>query len=364
METEHTILLQPTEIEKIEKFRRSKRTAVLTILFTDIVGFTQFTEDAGESTSSKFRHIHDELFIQTVTKDSAGEIVKQIGDSFLAVFAEPSTAVVRALEFQKRIDENKERLTYKDYTLTVRIGIHLGQVSIEDAIQPDIFGRHVNRASRIESIAKGSQVLTSLSVWENATGWVKDTTEIVSCPCGKARLKGISKPVEIYEFYYKEVGSQGIPEKIRKQRNKRKYTIVAYSSFTLVLLLLVCYYTGLWDSFRAGEEVEAFSDRIDSLFLPDIFISHDDREVYQYWEAMKQENNLSSSIIDPIPDSMLHELNDRILETLISALYPSNIILTNKDIDEAFIKKGKAPPEQTRRGVNFFERLVVRQVFI
>ncbi len=154
MDTEHTFLLQPTEIEKIEQFRRSKRTAVLTILFTDIVGFTQFTEDAGETTSSEYRHIHDDLFIETVTKDGSGEIVKQIGDSFLAVFAEPSTAVLRALEFQKKMEENKERLTYNDYTLTVRIGIHLGQVSIEDSIQPDIFGRHVNRASRIDSASR------------------------------------------------------------------------------------------------------------------------------------------------------------------------------------------------------------------
>src|SRR4051812_32074122 len=120
--------LSTDEINKIEEFRRAKQTAVLAILFTDIVNSTHATETLGEQTYCKLRHIHDELFTRIMSKDSSGRIIKEIGDSFLCVFAEPSTAVLRAIEFQRAIHSNRENLTVRDYTLKVKIGIHVGQV--------------------------------------------------------------------------------------------------------------------------------------------------------------------------------------------------------------------------------------------
>ena len=338
MENKSSILLQPEEVKKIENFRRLKKTAVLTILFTDIVGFTEFTEDAGEGISSKYRQLHDQLFFEVVTRDNAGEIVKQIGDSFLAIFAEPSTAVLKALEFQKRIDENKDKLTYKNYTLKVRIGIHLGQVSIEDTFQPDVFGRHVNRASRIESIAKGGQILTSQSVWENAAGWVKDEggIEIDSCSCGKAKLKGISKPVDIYEFYYGDVGTLGIPDKIREQRTKKRITAFAYSGLILLLVILAGYFTGTWERLSTKPEPILSKDLPDSLYLWDIISSIEDLKYFTEDFGIN---------IKTIPDSQLSVINEQLLSILISTYYPDVVIITYKDIMEKFAILGKLPPK-------------------
>ena len=50
--------LLPEEIQRVEQFRKAKRTAVLAIMFTDIVGFTEMTEEHGETASAKLRHIH------------------------------------------------------------------------------------------------------------------------------------------------------------------------------------------------------------------------------------------------------------------------------------------------------------------
>lgn len=52
------------DISLIEEYRQTRKTSVLTILFTDIVGYTAFTYEAGEVLSAKFRHIHDEIIIK------------------------------------------------------------------------------------------------------------------------------------------------------------------------------------------------------------------------------------------------------------------------------------------------------------
>ena len=100
--------LNPQELQKVDAFRKSRKTAVLTLLFTDIVEYTKFTEAVSDVKSNQIRGIHDKLFNDIITKDNAGEIIKQIGDSFFAVFAEPSTAVERILEFQNEINRNKD----------------------------------------------------------------------------------------------------------------------------------------------------------------------------------------------------------------------------------------------------------------
>ena len=165
--------INPQEIKKVDEFRKSKKTAILTILFTDIVGFTQFIEETGEGKANEIRKIHDELFVDIITRDEAGEVIKQIGDSFLAVFAEPSIAVERILEFQNEIKKKKEEFTIGNQSIKVRAGLHLGQVSLENKIQADIFGLQVNKTSRIMSLASAEQILVSREVRDNAIGWLK-----------------------------------------------------------------------------------------------------------------------------------------------------------------------------------------------
>ncbi|MBK7103118.1 MAG: adenylate/guanylate cyclase domain-containing protein [Flavobacteriales bacterium] len=206
------------------------------------------------------RHVHDELFKRTITRDGAGTIIKQIGDSFLCVFSEPTAAVQRAVEFQRAVRANKENLTAEGYTLTVRIGIHLGQVAVEDALRPDVFGRHVNMAARIEALATGGQVLTSRSVWENASGWVagEEGPGIGYIAYGKARLKGFDDPVEVFGFHAKETGALPAPAAIRKRRVQA--TLLASLAAIVVLVGMFalfqprCWYQpGCWGAILGRE---------------------------------------------------------------------------------------------------------------
>lgn len=200
--TQAQVQLTASDIQVIDQFRRLKSTAVLTILFTDIKGFTKITEDQGEAYSNKLRRHHDDLVVPIIERDGGGRVIKHIGDSVMAVFSEPSTAVARALEVQEKLAQfNREHPELEN--ILVRMGLHTGQVTTEDNVSGDVFGRHVNRAARVEGLADGGQVLVTYPVFDSARGWLNDKSEtpVNWEKHGRYALKGIAEPIDIYEPY-------------------------------------------------------------------------------------------------------------------------------------------------------------------
>jgi len=194
-----SVSLADDEIQSVESFRRLKDTAVLTIMFTDIQGFTQLTDQKGERHSSQVRALHDEVVEGIITRGNAGLIVKRIGDAVMAVFSEPSTAVERALEIQSGLDVLNGEHPELD-PLKVRVGLDMGQVTVDDRVDVDVFGRHVNRAARVEGLAQGGQVYMSYTVFDSAVGWLKDSSKGYEWAShGRYRLKGVSSPLEVFE---------------------------------------------------------------------------------------------------------------------------------------------------------------------
>lgn len=192
--------LSPEELSKVDRFRQARKTSVLTILFTDIEGFTRFTEQRGDQASDNLRREHDRIVVSTLEEGGAGQVIKRIGDAVMAVFAEPSAAVDRTLRVQERLAQwNRE---HPDEPLSVRIGLHMGQVTVEDQVSPDVFGRHVNRASRIEGLAGGGQVYLSYPVFDSAKSWLLANADKARWAMhGRYRVKGIEEPLELYEVF-------------------------------------------------------------------------------------------------------------------------------------------------------------------
>jgi hypothetical protein len=86
--------------------------------------------------------------------------------------------------------------------LLVRMGLHMGQVTIEDKMNVDVFGRHVNRASRVEGLAEGGHIYMTYSVFDSAKSWIAGhASEAAWVSHGKYQVKGIDEALEIYEAY-------------------------------------------------------------------------------------------------------------------------------------------------------------------
>ena len=212
--------LDASDIASIESFRRLKDTAVLTIMFTDIVGFTQLTDEKGEHHSNEVRRLHDEVLEGAITEGGAGIVVKHIGDVIMAVFSEPSAAVERALRIHERLERLGTERPDLD-PLRVKIGLDMGQVTVEESVDTDVFGRHVNRASRVQGLAGGGQVFMTYTVFDSARGWLSTPTNerFMWASHGRYRLKGVSAPVEIFEVADPERGPLRSPRQGDKVRS-------------------------------------------------------------------------------------------------------------------------------------------------
>jgi len=181
-------------VARAERFRVTRNTAVLAVAFTDIADSTAHREELGEREYERLREEHDNAVGVVVEAEEAGAVIKGLGDGALIVFSEPSTAVERMLRLQATMKSHPH--------FKLRIGIDMGQVALKarSGIVADVFGRHVNRASRIQGLAQPGHVLASFHVYDCAVGWLKGTG-IEWANHGFKSLKGFDGSVSIHEAY-------------------------------------------------------------------------------------------------------------------------------------------------------------------
>jgi len=118
----------------------SSITPTAAIMFTDIVGYTDLMAKDRDKTMELLR-LNKEIQ-NPLVESHQGRLLKELGDGTMSTFQTASDAIDCALALQKQTAEVEN--------LTLRIGIHLGEVVIEEN---DAFGDGVNIASRIQSIA-------------------------------------------------------------------------------------------------------------------------------------------------------------------------------------------------------------------
>ena len=165
-----------------------------TIMFTDIVGSTPFTQRLGDRRArAKFR-IHDEI-VRRLTKAHRGEEVKAMGDGFMMVFHSARSGVACAVAVQRELERfNTEN---SDSMPAVRIGLSVGEPLREEQ---DLFGGSIARAARVSAAAEGGQVLVCPIVHALVAG----TGDFDIKEAGKYELKGISGTQILSEINWRQ----------------------------------------------------------------------------------------------------------------------------------------------------------------
>lgn len=117
----------------------------LTIMFTDIVGFSKIVSSSSRMESEALIKQHDKI-VETTIKRFGGRKIKSIGDSFLSTFRSPTDAVLCSMAIQDSLWEYNQTdgVTQK---IIVRIALNAGEVRLSFN---DIFGEAVNIAARLE----------------------------------------------------------------------------------------------------------------------------------------------------------------------------------------------------------------------
>jgi len=145
-----------------EAQRRRQGTADVAILFTDLVGFSDWALQAGDEAALEvLRQVGDAE--QKAISSNKGAVVKRLGDGAMAVFGDSKQAVAAALEAQKGISE----IEVEGYRPTQRAGVHKGTPR---KVKGDFLGVDVNIAARVGDCAGGGEVLISESVREQLDG--------------------------------------------------------------------------------------------------------------------------------------------------------------------------------------------------
>lgn len=161
-------------------------TGTRTVLFTDIVGSTDMTQQLGDEASFQLVSVHDSIVRGAVWANSGRE-VKHTGDGIMAAFTSAANAVRCGMHV---IQEVAAHRSSAHPPLRLRIGIAAGE-PIEHA--NDLFGTTVQLAARLCSHAEPQQILVSNAVAELCAGKMLPMRQI-----GALTLKGFDHPVHAH----------------------------------------------------------------------------------------------------------------------------------------------------------------------
>jgi adenylate cyclase len=151
----------------------------LSIVFTDLEGFTRYTSRHGDDAAIELLADHHRA-IGPVVRSRGGRVVKRLGDGLMLSFPSAESAVLAALEL----------LDAPAGGLRLRAGVHCGEAVVTP---DDLIGHDVNVAARVAAVARGGQVLATVAVRE-------EVGELDGVTFGRARrrtFKGVEQTVQV-----------------------------------------------------------------------------------------------------------------------------------------------------------------------
>jgi len=181
----------------------------VTILFSDIRGYTTLTENLGASEVVSLLNQYFETMVEAVFNHE-GTLDKFIGDALMAVFGAPLPltenhawmAVQSALDMRWRLAAfNQSRMLTKEPLIRIGIGISSGEVvsgniGSQKRMDYTVIGDGVNLSARLESATKeyGCDIILSEYTYNLCRDriWVRELDRI--------RVKGKNQAVSIYEL--------------------------------------------------------------------------------------------------------------------------------------------------------------------
>jgi adenylate cyclase len=190
-----------------EGYTMSGRKAELTVLFSDIRGFTTISESLQPDQLAAL--MNEYLGAMTlVVRKHRGTLDKYIGDAIMAFWGAPvaddehaRNAVLTALEMQGELLKLNQTLTAKGWpALKIGVGVNTGPMTVGDMGSPvrkayTVMGDAVNLGSRLEGITK--QYGVGIMVGEETRALLAKT--FVFRELDRVRVKGKAEPVGIYE---------------------------------------------------------------------------------------------------------------------------------------------------------------------
>jgi class 3 adenylate cyclase len=178
-----------------ERVSRQPANPEATLVFTDLVGFSDWSLKAGDdATLTLLRRVAQA--VEPPLLAAGGRVVKRMGDGIMAVFRDPLVAVGAALATQDSITS----VEVDGYTPRMRIGIHTGR---PQRLAADWLGVDVNIACRVMERATRGGIVVSATTLDQIERSDLDALGVVTKRMRKhvfGAARGVPTDLEMYRL--------------------------------------------------------------------------------------------------------------------------------------------------------------------
>ncbi|MBI2296337.1 MAG: adenylate/guanylate cyclase domain-containing protein [Betaproteobacteria bacterium] len=193
--------------ENPEQFNMAPRAEELSVLFSDVRGFTTISESLSPEDLAVYINEYLTTMSLVIRERHRGTLDKYIGDAIMAFWGAPvadpdhaKNAVLAALGMQSEAQALNEKFKAKGWpTFKIGIGVNSGVMRVGDMGSKirrayTVMGDAVNIASRLEGITKqyGADIIIGEGTKHRVSGFVCREID-------RVRVKGKDEPVAIYE---------------------------------------------------------------------------------------------------------------------------------------------------------------------
>jgi class 3 adenylate cyclase len=163
----------------------------LAVMFVDVSDSTGLYHNLGDAAARTIITACLDEIIKLLPRFE-GRAVKTIGDEVLCVFPKADLAVLAASEMQSLVARTRPG----DYPVMIHIGLHYGQVLVEDN---DVFGDAVNAAAYLTAVAMPEQILTTEATEQCLSAALKSCVR----PVFRIMLKGSMQESTAYQVLWR-----------------------------------------------------------------------------------------------------------------------------------------------------------------
>lgn len=160
----------------------------LTVMLTDIQGFTERTSRQTHEENARMLETHDKLLMPLV-KEHDGRLVQKRGDALLVVFRSPTAGVLCGMAMQDRLWRHNQTVSEVD-RLNVRVCLHAGEVL---AMPDTVMGEPMEVVEAVEHVASAGEV-----TFTEAVNLARNRAEVAVEPCGTIALPGRDEQLQLY----------------------------------------------------------------------------------------------------------------------------------------------------------------------
>jgi len=163
--------------------------STVTLLFSDIRGFTEYTNQHGDEAAFQVLQEHNAI-VRKQIETFGGKVVKTQGDSFMVAFTTAKGAIICAVAIQAALGAANRSQT--GTRIAIGIGINTGEPIQEGG---DFFGGMVNLAARICAAAGPGEIFIA-----ETTRYVAGRIDSIDyVDRGLHELKGFQEPQRLIE---------------------------------------------------------------------------------------------------------------------------------------------------------------------